>query len=383
MKTLNFSPILVALIGLLATNAGAQAQTLPVAERIANRMFPSIFMAWSLAEGLEISRKENIAKHDLAFMGPGAFGMRWNHEHTGLADGFEPETIAEARQTRQKLLALNPNLILLAEIRYRDAWDSYLPADHEWWMRNESGERVVGWAEGNFYRMDVSNPAFHKAVAMQAEAAIESGVFDGVMLDWWSDEDGRIELIQTIREAIGEDALVIANANDRQTPESAPYINGYFMECWRSQTPEHWRRIAETLLWAEANLREPRINCIETWYETSRQDLNRMRATTTLALTHSEGYCLFSDPNDLPTPDHKHDWYSFWDVDLGRPAGPGIINESGFARREYENGTAIYNPMGNEAVTYRFMEDRLRVSTNKAGREFTIEPLDGDIFLNP
>jgi hypothetical protein len=49
------------------------------------------------------------------------------------------------------------------------------------------------------------------------------------------------------------------------------------------------------VLIAEGHLREPRVNCLETWYHKSRDDLNLMRATTTLALTRSEGYCLFSE----------------------------------------------------------------------------------------
>jgi hypothetical protein len=40
------------------------------------------------------------------------------------------------------------------------------------------------------------------------------------------------------------------------------------------------------------------------------------------ALVFSNGYALFSDPNSLPTPDHLHDWYPFWDKSLGKPAGP-------------------------------------------------------------
>ena len=52
-----------------------------------------------------------------------------------------------------------------------------------------------------------------------------------------------------------------------------------------------------------------------------------MRATTTLALTHGDGYCLFSDPNPLPTPDHMHNWYPFWNKSLGRPlrSGPRLL----------------------------------------------------------
>jgi len=95
--------------------------------------------------------------------------------------------------------------------------------------------------------------------------------------------------------------------------------------------------------WAEVNLREPRVNCLETWYHRSRDDLHLVRATTTLALTHSDGYCLFSDPNPLPTPDHLHNWYSFWNKSLGKPVAKGTADPDGTVRREFENGTAVYN----------------------------------------
>ena len=75
-----------------------------------------------------------------------------------------------------------------------------------------------------------------------------------------------------------------------------------------------------------------------------------MRATTTLALTHSDGYCLFSDPNPLSSPDHLHNWYAFWNRSLGKPVAKGTANSDGTMRREFENGTVVYNPMGNKVV---------------------------------
>lgn len=55
---------------------------------------------------------------------------------------------------------------------------------------------------------------------------------------------------------------------------------------------------------------------------TGRNDFALMRMVTTLSLVFSNGYTLFSDPNSLPTPDHAHDWYPFWDKSLGKPAAP-------------------------------------------------------------
>ena len=255
------------------------------------------------------------------------------------------------------------------------------PKKHKWWLRDDKGQIVPGWDEGRFLCLDFHNPEFRSQVARQAKAAVDSGAVDGVMLDWWSDDASRLALIREVRAAIGDKAIILANANDRQTPQTAPYINGYFMECTESKTAQDWQRIADTLAWAEVNLREPRVNCLETWYHKSRDDLSLMRATTTLALTHSDGYCLFSDPNPLPTPDHLHNWYSFWKKSLGKPVAKGTADPDGTVRREFDNGTVVYSPMGNKAVTVTFAEERRSAATGKTARTHDLGSADGDIFL--
>ena len=201
------------------------------------------------------------------------------------------------------------------------------------------------------------------------------------MLDWWVDDKDRLELVKAIRKTIGDKVLILANANDRKTPLTASYLNGYFMECYRSESVDDWKLISDTLLWSEKNLRSPHINCLETWYHNSRQDLNLMRAITTLCLTHSNGYCLFSDPNPLPTPDHLHDWYSFWNKSLGKPIADGKTREDNTTIREFEKGTVVYNPMGGNTATLIFPEARTSVTTGKYSRKHILNRTDGDIYL--
>jgi hypothetical protein len=354
----------------------------PLIERIQVREFPSVFQAWSPAQSVhDDSPLHTVARHDLVFNGTEFFGLKWNRRPTGLADGFTAESIGRAKAFRQKLLALNPNVVLIAEIRYRDAHKTYLPEGHKWWLRDNQGKTVPGWEEGGFFCLDFHNAEFRSQVAKQAKAAVDSGAVDGVMLDWWSDDASRLALIREVRAAIGDKAIILANANDRQTPQTAPYINGFFMECTDSRTAQDWKRIADTLTWAEANLREPRINCLETWFHKSRDDLNLMRATTTLSLTHSDGYCLFSDPNPLPAPDHLHNWYPFWSKSLGKPVGKGTADSNGTVRREFENGTAVYNPMGNKAVSVTFSEKRRSAASGNTAQSHDVGSPDGDIFL--
>jgi len=353
----------------------------PLRDRIAERSYPSVFMAWNRADNLKEDFWTTAARHDLIFAGPEFFGLQWNDTFPGLATGFTDESVALARERRKDLLKRNPNLVLLVEIRYRDAQRSWLPEGHRWWRRDGEGRIVNEWNEGGYLQMDFSNGEYRSQVARQAKAVVESGVADGVMLDWWTDDDDRLALVQCIRDRVGDKALILVNANDLTTPRTAAFINGYFMECYRTRTSEDWRRIAETLTWAEKNLRQPRINCLETWYHTSRNDEYLMRATTTLSLTLSDGYCLFSDPNPLPSPDHLHSWYPFWQRSLGRALSPGRRRDDGSYTREFDNGTVVYNPMGNAEVRVSFPEQRLSVASGKCSISHVVSPCDGDILL--
>jgi len=358
------------------------AEERPIAERISGRDFPSVFQAWSPADNLRGEDElVTAARHDLLWHGVEWYGLVWDKRPSGLAEAFEPASIEAGLARRKALLELNPNIILIAEIRYRDASRRFLPEGHEWWRRDSKGELVKGWSEGKFLQLDFDNPQFREHVAKRAKAAVESGVVDGVLLDWWSDDDSHLELVKLVRQAVGDEHLILANANDRTTPRTAPYINGYFMECYRSKTPADWQRIAATLAWAEKNLRSPRANCLETWYHNSRDDLDLMRATTTLSLTCSDGYCLFSDPNPLPTGDHRHNWYPFWDARLGKPASEGVTMPDGTMRREFEKGTVVYNPMGNGTVTITFDENRTSAATGESSKSHTLKSPDGDIYL--
>src|SRR6267378_1927532 len=158
-----------------------------VAERVAAREFPSIFQPWGPADNLPYeSPVDTEGRHDLLWNMPEFFGLQWNNPHRLLADGFVDGTIAVGRRNRAELLERNPSMVLLAEVRYRDSPDGDLPDSSPWWQRDEHGQRVVGWAEGNYYLLDWHSSAFRDQVARQAQKVVRSGVVDGIFLDWWS-----------------------------------------------------------------------------------------------------------------------------------------------------------------------------------------------------
>ena len=353
-----------------------------IAKRIEGRSFPSIFQAWNVAENVPGDRLSVAARHDLLFNMPSYFGLKWKQAFPGLGTAFRQESISDARLRRQRLLRRNPNMILLAELRYYEAPANYLPENHSWWMFSATGEVVSGWVEGRSLKLNLQNEDFRQHVAEQAAAVMKSGAVDGILLDSWHDTDPhRIDLLKRIRAEVGDHALILVNANDRRCPISATLINGHYMECARADSVDDWKRISETLAWAESHVRRPAINCVETGFRESRQDLNRMRATTTLSMTLSDGYALFADPNPLSTPDHLHNWYGFWDASLGKPVAKGVVQGHGAVIREFDHGFAIYNPPGNQAVTLRFDETLVSVAQKVQSNQHVIPSFDGDILL--
>jgi len=434
---------------------GAWAEPKAVEKRVADRDFPSVFQAWNPVENRPgTSDLERMALHDLVFTG--TWGMRVNWKvtpeqpyrglSTVLVNRKGGTSFEQARQRRAELAKLNPNLLLLCELRYREGhyvpagkkvklWQREMyPRDSDLWLRDKDGRLCPGWGEdadgdGKVERheihqmlVDFRDPKLHELLARKALALKKSGLFDGIMLDWWNEHHAttgrwpnwngtvltrdqeraaRIAILRTIRQRVGDGFLILVNSNDRTVPLSVPYVNGLFMECYKPKYDRGYdarrvTRIAATLAWAEKHLKKPRINCLEGWRvvtnyaggrdvrikeRDSTENRRWMRLFTTLGLTHSDGYVLFGDDNAQPVGDHLHNWYTFWDADLGRPLSPGKQQDDGSFRREFTNGTAVYNPPGNAQVTVVFDKPRKSAATTAAARRHTVAPGDGDLFL--
>lgn len=354
-----------------------------ISECIGKRSFPSIFQAWNGCGSFpESVNNSYLPKHNLIFNCPEFYGLQWNNSHSGLGTGFKERSIVNALATRTRLLRANPCLIMLAEIRYYDGPRNFLPPGHAWWLRSE-GKRLEGWQEGGFYRLDFANPEFRRHVATQAAAVMATGCFDGIMLDWWNDDRDHLLIIKEVRDAIGTNALILVNSNERQIPVTAPYVNGLFMECRQPKTFDDWKKVTTTLEWAERSVRKPTINCLETWWQKGRSDLRLMRLTTTLSTVLSNGYCLFSDPNQLPTPDHRHVWYSFWNTDLGRPLEVHQSLSNGLITRRFTKGVAVCNPVGNSPEKLTLDKKYRSLATGRTSHTFSINSGDGDFLIKP
>ncbi|BAM03075.1 hypothetical protein [Phycisphaera mikurensis] len=199
----------------------------------------------------------------------------------------------------------------------------------------------------------------------------------GIFFDWWWDaRPDRRAPMEAVRAQVPPGTLVLVNANANPLVETADLVNGSFMEADRSANWSAWAEMEASLVHNERHAREPRINAISAWFEQSRNEPARVRAVTTLALTRSDGFVLFSDPNPLPTPDHLHDWYPLWDQPLGRALGPGREHPDGGVRRLFTGGLAVYNRPGAGEATVRLESPHRSFRTGRVGLLHTVPAAD-------
>ena len=417
-QIIDYSPLDELFLSVLERDEIIEMPPLPIDDRISNRGFPSIFQAWDgITNRPTLSRQDLIAYHDLYWHGL-PFGLRWLETDQGyILTGNLDRAIAE----RDELLARNPNMLFFASVQYRDAiLDLHYPEDFPYWVRDESGNLVTGWhdiGEQKIFLLDFTNPDFQDVVVQRAVAIAKSGLFDGIVFDWWHEEivtlshwhdwskrystveaelEARLSIVKRIREQVRDDFLIIGNTNRRKIPVTAPYINGGYMETGRDHdfgyTHEGLAKIESSLLWLEENLREPRVNCLEGWgvgQESPDSPTNKrwMRAITTLSLTHSDGYVMYNLGGILfGVGDHEHIWHDFWDANLGRAVDPKAQryqNVEGLFIREFTNGWAVYNRSGT-AQTITLPASTTPVSDrggNSASHTHLLPDLDGEIYL--
>jgi Hypothetical glycosyl hydrolase family 15 len=382
-----------------ASAAGARSE---VAKRMDSRSFPSAFQPWQPLDNIRdssdgavpASSKEpaliTAARHDLYWAGWQLLGLKLAGGQTSplMSPELDPDSIQAALKNRATMLAANPHMVILAEVHYRTAPPNFLPADSPLWARGDGGNANLQ-RYGN-KRLDLANPDLQRRVANFCAALVKSGVYDGCMLDLWRDDAPQtardsLSLIRTMRQAVGDQAILIGNVTGRVPAATGAYLNGMYMEGFGSRFFPDWRTAAANLGWAQTHLHAPAITALEGWWQTTgRDDLALMRSVTTLSLVFSNGYVLFADPNG--PPDHKHDWYPFWDKSLGKPTGPLASLDrpdlAGAYTRRFEKGEAVFNPPANRSVTVNFPTPMRSAATNSTARSFTVAPGDGDLFLD-
>ena len=386
-------------------------------ERMKTRNLPSVFQAWdgvSQMDHLTLEEQNNL--HDLHWSQ--LFKLSWDisidEPLTGLASKLAGD-IEDAMNRRQSKLQQNPNMLFIAQIRIRTQPLDWLPLDY--FFLESDGTPVHH--RKDIYQVNFLLPEVQTAIINKVAGVAQCGLIDGVFFDGFfiqglyhhaehvysatKDEmlQAWLNIFRGIRERVHDDFLIIINTNYTKPTRYAEYVNGIFMETGKD-TPQGNSRewiinFEDTLNWADSNLREPRINCLQgegLSIEPPDGHNNRrwMRLFTTLSLTHSDGYVLYTDgmrdfntPDDpLGVPHFQHIWYNFWEADLGQPVGPkaALYDDatSGLFVREFTNGWAVYNRSGEpQAVT--LPEEVQGVSSGWVGTEHVLPDLDGEIYL--
>ena len=417
---------------------------LPIREKVQTRSLPSITAPWAgwFVNKHHLSPAEMTASHDM-FWSP-EFGLRFQRTDEGVS--LVGDWIA-ARRQQEALLDLNPNVILLLEVDMRgtDPNSPFLKelysGDDFPWIRDASGEIILGAPAEQYTNLliDFTHPIAQDIIVAQAIAAAESGLWDGILFAHWEEEsvvlkgyrsheaeqNARKSILQRIRDAVEDDFLIIVTGTGK-LHFGTPYINGMILYSDRQNFRNHQFtgliELESNLLWAEKNLREPRINYLQAKGIASELPLSptnqqAMRCFTTLSLTHSDGYFLYtmgvdwgeqhphddfywnypykytdSDYWNQHTNSHDtflhehgaaHYWYDFWDADLGHPLGKKgqlYLNREGLFIREFTNGWVIYNRSG-KAQKIQLSESATGVASGITGTSHIVPNLDGEIYL--
>ena len=409
-RIIDFSPLEGLSLTLLEWDEPCELPSLPIEQRIKDRTFPSVFAAWgdigwSPVEDLPaLSETEQIALHDFywssPYVGQHFFKMIYGWRIVGVSG--EAQNLVDAYRT------LNPNMIFIAEVRIRDANINTYGEDFPYWLRNSGGNLIYDPELDNYFT-DFTQPGMQDIIVEQAVAVAKCGLYDGIFFDSFAEthlvlhgyysyeEEQRAKdiILQRIRNAVRSDFLIIINTNRFKIPRRAWGINGIFMETIQDRNPlddsiegdpynyEGLKEIESTLSWAEDNLREPRVNCLEGWgtpHEPPDSPRNKrfMRVFTTMSLTHSDGYVLYGMNNT-----HQHIWHDFWNANLGYPVDPKsqpYQNIDGLFIREFTNGWAMYNRSGKTQVV-TLPRVSTGVSSNKQDITHLLPDLDGEIYL--
>jgi len=245
---------------------------LNLSQRIAAVGFPKTFRAWN--EGTDPMKPGIFSgKHDLAW--ESVANMDWNNdEYKGMGTDLISTEWDYLIQWKREILQKNPNMILLVELAFFEFWGEELPENSPYWLLDANSKRIAHWSDSgaaaatSTYCLDFSRPDFQDHVATRASNLVAKGVFDGVLLDWWSEpepssgyglwrntarpstysgsntnvalleRDAKIKLLQKIRTAVGTNKVIIGNMNYGKYADapigskllSATNLDGVYME---------------------------------------------------------------------------------------------------------------------------------------------------------
>ncbi|SVB76827.1 uncharacterized protein METZ01_LOCUS229681, partial [marine metagenome] len=236
--------------------------------------FPKICQPWmGIQNRPDSTTLENIARHDLYWDAPWFLDLQWetteNQPYQGLStslvDTNHDLTLDKARKLKEELLGLNPNIKTLVSVEYREGiitldednanwWEyGHYSPDSPFWFKDTNGDPVPGWGEDADKDgviepeealsglVNFSQPEVIELIAQKALSLKESGIVDGIFLDWWNEHhrtaasfidwstfymtqeeelESRLAILRRIRELVGDDFLILVNTNEWKAPLS-------------------------------------------------------------------------------------------------------------------------------------------------------------------
>ena len=230
---------------------------------------------------------------------------------------------------------------------------------------------------GKTLATDYTNPEFHDYFA-DLVANLNSDV-DGILLDWWHDRHfeinsesevakAREQIAQHVREKMGDNFLIVGNVNWDKDTATIDNLNGVYLQLWKPHFNAYSSIEIDTMVdilnYYENELLYPKLIAFEPWRVTQQskprtedrltpenQRFAKLFATI-LNVHTSNGYYLYTDSNFEDTYegvfegtiiDGGHAWYSFYDLDIGKPTSKGVQVANRIGVRRYEKGLLGYN----------------------------------------
>ena len=229
---------------------------------------------------------------------------------------------------------------------------------------------------------------------------------DGILFDWWHDDhefasgfskskvkQSRKNIVKEVRNELGDDFLIMGNTNWRKDSGTHDTINGVFMELNKKNLSigyscDQIKNIEDIIKFHDQNLQEPRIIAVNPWrisktpskeiidklelekfgkkidnktykkffknlsrdkywkfhYRSSPENIKFAKLFTAMAMVIPEnGYILYGDNNPNPNHDHYHDFYEFYNTNLGKEISKGMEITKGLGFKMYEKGVIVYN----------------------------------------
>jgi hypothetical protein len=207
---------------------------------------------------------------------------------------------------------------------------------------------------------------------------------DGVMLDWWRDEGGvlpstglssahvkkaRTSIAAKLREKLGNNAVMLGNVGWDLNIATTEYINGVFLELYKEPGKERYTandiaKMEDVLYFYDKYLQEPRIIAMAPWRVSkmgnsaliprdAEENIRYAKLFAAMAMVIPEnGYILYSDNNwdELDGFDYGHQYYDFYNIDLGKATSKVIEVTKGVAYKKHQNGYIAFNRLGYDVT---------------------------------